>query len=649
MRKIINCLILLLLTVLVSQADAAVKVWAIGDGIRIDPESGVPIEQQQTYWGPVVAENYRADNWVWDGSTQTISLKAARNEIVSCQVIIETDRQLTGVNLSASELSGPKESKIPATRVQLFREWYNLVAHSKPTRCAIFNLKSGWYPDALIPLDASVHGAPFNIPSDDFYSVDDEGSPIQTLTTQTNQAVWLDLYVPDNSASGIYRGTLTVTAENEPDQVLNIELEVFDFSLPDEFHTTFEFMDYGRVTAGPEDLELKIFRMAQKHRVTISSTKMMPDTVGHGYDVKLDWQRFDSRWGKYLDGSAFVDGPGKGQPLRHVLLPFDARIWRPDKKMSWKGKNWPFPIPGDKGTQEVTKEYAKAFSAKLLEYEKHFDRRGWTSTRLMYWPDGVDEPGLNHGEIGLRPMQLAKKFGELLRQSGTKHTWYRLDIGGGMWSTVDLDGDGNVSPGVLESVNYMKDVVDVWNVHGQCIDPSVLNMRPGSPWKDVWFYNGFPLSVGSMVVTGESLGFRTWQWAAWKYGIGGACDWEFGRPGGLNVFRQAGGMPEVTLEYLRNMYIYPGEQIDLPGEPIPSIRLKMIRRGNQDYEYFHLLTQKLNDGGREANRVVDGIVKRGFLDSWPRSDNKPKYTDNWSHKPAEWYRARLELARLIGH
>ena len=167
----------------------------------------------------------------------------------------------------------------------------------------------------------------------------------------------------------------------EPARSLTLSLEVFDFTVPDEFHTTWEFMDYGRCAEGPEDLELKIYRMAQKHRVTVSSTRMMPDTIGQGYGVKLDWKRFDRRWGKFFDGSAFVKGPGKGRPITHLLLPFDARVWREDKGSRWKGKNWPFPLPGDSTSQEFTPEYERAFIENLLEFEHHFNKRGWNGTK----------------------------------------------------------------------------------------------------------------------------------------------------------------------------------------------------------------------------------------------------------------------------
>jgi uncharacterized protein DUF1961/glycosyl hydrolase family 123 len=634
-----------------SQPDTQVafNVWAIGDGVRVDPVSGELIESMQTYFGSVVDGDPKEQNWVWNSATATVSLKAARNEVVACQIIVEVDRQISGINIKSSDLISPEGHRLQSANVALFRQWYHFVSHSNEPRQGVrYPLKAGWYPDALVPFDAATHGAPFDIPGDDFYSINNKGEPNQKLNAQTNQAVWMDVYVPDDMPTGVYHGYLTISADNEQTQKISLELEVFDFNIPDEFHTTFEFMEYGSLVRGSADIELKTYRLAKQHRVSVSSTGMMPDTIGQGYGVKFDWKKFDSRWSKYFDGSAFVEGPGKGQPVTHLLLPFDARVWRADKTRRWWGKSWPFPLPGDSTNQIFTPEYDKAFSEKLLEFENHFEQKDWERTKLMFWPEGVDEPQANLGEVGRKPLNMARHYGQLLEKSGTHRIKYRLDIGGGLHSSVDLNGDGKIDPGTKEVVDYIQEVVDVWNTSGKWIEPDMLNMAPEEKrWTDVWFYNGYPPAVGTMMINGESLGFRTWQWIVWKYRLSGACDWHFRLNQGKNVFREMIISDSEGYPYHRNMYIYPGEQIGLAGDPLPSIRLKMIRRSMQDYEYFWLLTEKNKDGGKAVDKVVDRIVKRGLRDAvplWPPQKHDPTH---WSHRPEEWYNARLELASLI--
>jgi hypothetical protein len=649
MNKLSLFLIIATLIGYTHDTQAALRVWAIGDGVRVDPVSGNLIENMQTYFGPAVEGNPKEQNWIWNDATSTISLKAARNEVVACQIIVETDRKISGIDIKSADLTGPGGHKLVSSNVSLFRQWYHFVPRSAVHKGTQYPMKTGWYPDALIPFDAAVHGAPFNIPGEDFYSIDNSGEVDQKLLRQTNQAVWLDLYVPDETPTGIYQGTLQVMAGDNLARNLKVNLEVFDFTVPDEFHTSWELTEFHGVAQGPEALELKTYQLAQQHRATITSPGVMPDTIGGGYDVKLDWEKFDRRWGKLFDGSAFVEGPGKGQPLTHILLPFDAKVYRLDKTRRWWGKDWPFPLPGDSTGQVFTPEYEKAFIGKLVEYEDHFKKNGWTKTQMQFWPNGVDEPQTNKGIVGLKPLQMAENYGRMLERSGTSMIKYRLDIGSGIRSTVDLNGDGRIEPGTKEVVDYIQDVIDVWNCSGKWIETDILNMGPDEDrWDGVWFYNGYPPAVGSPQIIGESLGFRTWQWIVWKYKLSGVNDWEFAYPQGNNVFRQTIVKDSEGYPYLRNMYVYPGEQIGLEGEPLPSIRLKMIRRSQQDYEYFWMLTERSKDNGAAADKVVNRIVRRALRESvalWP-DDIKDDPT-NWSHRPGEWYDARLELADKI--
>ncbi len=628
----------------------SLTIWAIGDGLRVDPISGEILENKQTAFGSVVDEGVKKKNWIWNVDKSTISLKAASNEVVACQIIIETNQPINAVNIQKSDLIGSSGHKISSTNIKLFRQWYHFVSKSeKPRQGVRYPLDSKWFPDALIPFSSDKHGAPFSIPGEDFYSIDKNGKPDMTLNNQTNQAVWLDLYVPNNTPPGVYHGYLMISAENEAEQKIKLEVKVFDFNIPDEFHTTWEFMEYGRIAQGPAELELKTYQITKQHRVTLSSTGVMPDTIGGGYEVKFDWGKFDKRWGKYFDGSAFVEGPGKGQPTTHMLLPFDALIRRYDKSSRpWWGKNWPFAIPGDSTNQHFTPEYDEAFSKKLFEFEDHFNQRGWRNTKMLFWPEGVDEPQPNHGEVGRKTLDMAKHYGRLLENSGTERIKYRLDIGGGLYSSIDLNGDGIIEPKSKEVIDYIQEVIDVWNCSGKWIEPDQLNMKKGeNRWTDVWFYNGYPPATGTMMINGESLGFRTWQWMVWKYRLSGVCDWEFGLPQGKNVFRETIVHDSVGYPYLRNMYIFPGEQIGLPGEPLPSIRLKMIRRSIQDYEYMWLLSKRTNDDGASADKIVWKILKRGLRESspyWPEYKDDP---NNWSHRPEDWYDARIELASQI--
>jgi hypothetical protein len=72
-----------------------------------------------------------------------------------------------------------------------------------------------------------------------------------------------------------------------------------------------------------------------------------------------------------------------------------------------------------------------------------------------------------------------------------------------------------------------------------------------------------------------------WCIDSWTLGINGVLPWQ--TIGNQNSWAQG---DELSL-------FYPGVETDDPT-PIPSIRLKSYRRGQQDVEYLELLRQKLN-------------------------------------------------------
>ena len=76
-------------------------------------------------------------------------------------------------------------------------------------------------------------------------------------------------------------------------------------------------------------------------------------------------------------------------------------------------------------------------------------------------------------------------------------------------------------------------------------------------------------------------------------------------------------------------------------EPVPSIRLKSLRRGLQDYEYFWLLEQKT--GSKAASdRLVNSIVYQN-----PFGENSIGETGVWKRDPDEWEKVRRMAGESI--
>jgi hypothetical protein len=126
-------------------------VWAIGEGVRINPLTGKAFEENAAMLPGGISGDYRAKNWVWDGAMQTVTLKGAANEVVSFQLIIEGSGA-KGINVTAADLSGA-DRVIPARQYGFFRAFYIKVKQAVDGKRAPYPLEEGWYPDPLVPFE----------------------------------------------------------------------------------------------------------------------------------------------------------------------------------------------------------------------------------------------------------------------------------------------------------------------------------------------------------------------------------------------------------------------------------------------------------------------------------------------------------------
>ena len=202
-------------------ADAGVRaVWAVNDGEKVERDS--------------LSSPLKTRNSVWDG--KTIALTSARNEIVAFQLMVETDEKgIAALSATLPELRGSgaaiaytppaSDPTLYAGRpIQLFSVHYLNVTKEthaewawKPGSPAAPRDPTGWKPVVLVPENARAGRG---------------GFPLR-VEAKLNQALWVEIYTGRDRPAGIYRGTVTVTADGQK-RTLPIELEIYDFALPDE-------------------------------------------------------------------------------------------------------------------------------------------------------------------------------------------------------------------------------------------------------------------------------------------------------------------------------------------------------------------------------------------------------------------------------
>lgn len=133
-----------------------------------------------------------------------VRVAAARNEFEPFLVVLNPAKRLDGVRAAVSALTGDRGASIEPTLISVRHVDY--VNVTTPTDASS---KAGWWPDPLPPYDGAF-----------------------TAAAGENHPLWITVRVPKDTAPGLYKGELALTAPGWTCRV-PIELRVRGFALPD--------------------------------------------------------------------------------------------------------------------------------------------------------------------------------------------------------------------------------------------------------------------------------------------------------------------------------------------------------------------------------------------------------------------------------
>jgi hypothetical protein len=162
--------------------------------------------------------------------TNSVEIRAARNEFESFQVVVTTKAPLSSVTVTPPTLTlDGSTTRIPASEVRLYREQNMYFTSASNPEGA-----NGWWPDALVP--AREDGpAVFN--NNGSWN---EGTSISetrnafpaSVSARSNLVVFIDVHVPADQPAGRYTGNLTVNNGAKLIGTIAVVLLVRNFDLP---------------------------------------------------------------------------------------------------------------------------------------------------------------------------------------------------------------------------------------------------------------------------------------------------------------------------------------------------------------------------------------------------------------------------------
>lgn len=649
-----------------SPAPSAISaIWANDGGDK------VLAEERRASGGQSIAPAHGIVNSVWDG--KQVNVFAARNEMVSFNLVIESAAGAKDIRVAFDTLLGPGGAMITSKPAQgdgvfnyvgrdieLFQVRYLPVKGVSMFGYDTYDER--WIPSKIRrPFKVVRYGSSGRtepLPGKDKW-VDRPGAgkhfpdiavPIEAARTLAvpaggNQSVWCDIYVPKTSPPGVYAGTLTVIEGAGASRSIPITLRVRDFQLPDTPSAT-AIVPFGgydlaerflgsemRFTEPGSSGYPRLLSVAQRFAQMIHRHRIVPMADENGGVAPPRPETIERLKGTLYTGARGYDGPGQGAGDNlFVIGPYG----------SWKWK---------KGDQA---EFNRMSDAWMVWFAANAPK----TPRFLYL---TDEPKLGD------PAVMREITGWLDKLAANPGPGRNLPT----FITVPLPEIRAKLPTINIAASWY--AVAQTEQYQRAFDQHIS----ASPRNQFWQYNGKRPASGSFTIEDDGVALRTIQWAAAKKGISGWFYWESNYyddyqngAGKVDVWRQANTfgkaarvdpvMGETSGAYSNGegVLIYPGIDRVFPDTPAPglngpiaSLRLKHWRRGIQDSDYIALARQK---DPAATKRIVDRMVPKVLWEVGVHTMSDPSWQVGgmgeglgWSTNPDDWEKARAELADII--
>lgn len=551
------------------------------------------------------------ENEVYSASRQTVELSAAINETVALQIGLRTPAPPAGpFDVRVSDLAGPRGGLAAGSAVSVYRAGYTPVEDFQswyPARTGRPATPAS-FPDVLVPWDAPRGGGPL------------------LLNQRRNEIIWIDLHVPPTADPGVYTGRIELTrsAGRTPVFSCRLRLTVVPVAIPsaralpllcriDPRDLLAAHLGWPRLSAEETRILPDVpsheparrlidatVRLFHEHRATPLLWAGFPKyRLAERGAVAIDWEPYDRLVSGWLSGDAFDDRVG----LARWLIPASVQYPAADRN-------------GGFGSAR----YARLLAAYLAECSRHFAERGWLDRSFLR----LTPPG----ELSQEALDRVRRTAGIVRQSESHLPFVaHLPV-----RPLRAFGWYNAPAGDAPDV-------DIWTPPARCYEPEML-MRQRGLGKQAWFMPDWPPYSPSLAVEAPAADARILPWQAYRYGadaiwIERAAELtRAGYPADAN----ADADPTDAL-------VYPGTRYGLADRPVPSIRLKRLRRGLLDYELLRLLERR----GKPllAARTAEQLVRWAFTDACEENLLATRVT-GWSDNAyALWLARRVMLQELV--
>lgn len=547
-------------------------IWI--DDVFFNNNSNINTATSATIWEAYDTENILQSESVISGrnvtSNNPLEFSGLRNEVSSTQLMVKANTTISSYSLKMGSMYCSSGSHINPEDFSVYVEKYIYIDNSSIEKD---NSSYGWkgvgyYPDALVPIDRIITASENNI------------------TSGNEQGIWIDLKINKNLKAGTYTGNAVLTL-NGVNYNVPLKATVYNAIMSETNHNRSSFA---------------IYNDAFEKTYGEGSGSNTEKTRRAYYDFLLDY-RVNGR--EIADLNSISDYTQFAEAFANEVA-FNERI-----------STYRLPVEGN-GSDQYDKIYGylNALITKNLELaDEGYDVNFFD--KIIFWIN--DEPDQPASKTSTVPeswnecKQTQTNFHNAISSLKSRLDGYPqlkasfIDIRnvlphGCLYERIS---GGSYKSGL--STKYYPNMFNDTYMDTPCVVFDKLNNASErnaylSTFDHLWFYGCVvpTLPYPGYHIDTKLISQRTIKWMQYAYGIEGEVYW------GVNFYMRQDDTHSYTdrdpwtdpysYEYAAGdgQLVYPGEKYNVVG-PLPSMRLASIRNSNQDYEYFYMIDQRINE------------------------------------------------------
>lgn len=507
---------------------------------------------------------------------KNLNIYAFRNEYESAQIVISADATAK-YTVKVGKLVNDDGVELEESAISLYHEKLTLL--EKITDKGV-NTPPGYYPDALLPYEKAVEYGE------------------NTVEKGKNRAIWVEVHASETQPAGVYKGSCEVKVANKTYSVPT-SVTIYDYTLSDTtqvkslFCVSYDWMAYAE----------------------LDSTKAMADAY---YDFFLEYRLAPSDFPCALNSgySAYADNTSLLNDIVKAAKDPRCSVIR-------------IPTIADTGLIEYDNEYGEHTSLSIariayapykqfildiakrsVEENLNIFEKAYTYMTICDEYDDVGKPNgwvyakFNHNLLKSYNVELAQTILDTLENtnpdlSNEDFETLKSEIAQGVLGIKNILTGVSINP-ILNSPYPGEDpdvvfcpTIESYSTQGARDE---LDAYASQSMGETWAYTCVnPQSpYPTYHVDDDLISARMLNWMMYEYNISGNLYWSstgyhnFGQ----SEYFQIQDYYQAPLRY-PNMngdgyLVYPGRQYGIKG-PVPSIRIKAIRDGNEDYDLLYAL------------------------------------------------------------